>query len=357
MPQGQYVTRTRGAVDSEESRESKALSFALPCNAIVLHEKDLRDETEKKSLASWIFLVVFFTVVLWCFPHAWAAQSANSKAKIRVFVSILPQAYFVERVGGDYVAVSVMVGPGHSPATYEPMPMQMAGLGEAKLYFAIGVPFEKVWISRISKTNPELRIIETNRGIELLPMTAHDHHGGKGQHGHDKGEAHHHLAEGIKDPHIWLSLRLVKIQARNICNALIEEDPVHRAYYDENLESFHRDLDSLDSEITAMLTGLKSRTFMILHPALGYFAHDYGLEQIPIEIEGKQPSARALARLIQQAKDSGIRVILVQKQFSSNSAEAVARAIGGKVARIDPLSKAYLENMRKIAETFSRVLK
>ncbi|MBE9580653.1 MAG: zinc ABC transporter substrate-binding protein, partial [Proteobacteria bacterium] len=217
-------------------------------------------------------------------------------------------------------------------------PKQMAKLSKASLFFRIGVPFENVWIERISKANPRMKVIDTRQGVELMPMKAH-HHG-----------------KGIKDPHIWLSLRLVKSQAKNICDAFILEDPDHTAYYEANLRAFHHDLDKLDAEITGILKNLKNRQVMVFHPAWGYFCHDYALEQVPVELEGKEPSAKALARFIAQAKAEGIRVVFVQKQFSKESAETVAEAIGGEVVQVDPLAKDYLQNMKKIAETFVKVM-
>ena len=161
----------------------------------------------------------------------------------------------------------------------------------------------------------------------------------------------------MKDPHIWLSLRLVKIQAETIYQALTEEDPSHRAYYQENLEAFHRDLDQLDREIVRSLRDMNSRKFMVFHPAWGYFAHDYGLEQIPIEIEGKEPTAKDLTHIMEEAKEEGIKIIFVQKQFSKTSAETVARAIGGKAVQIDPLARNYLNNMRQVADAFVEALR
>jgi zinc transport system substrate-binding protein len=275
-----------------------------------------------------------------------AREAVDPVDKIKVFVSIIPQAYFVERIGGDRVDVSVMVGPGHSPATYEPLPKQMTQLSQARLYFRIGVPFENVWIERISRANPNMLVIDTRRGIELLPMDTHVHSPQVATHGHH---------EGLRDPHIWLSVRLVKIQARNICDALISEDPTHAPYYSENLRVFQLDLDRLDTEITEVLSSRNIRRFMVFHPAWGYFARDYQLDQMPIEVEGKGPSGKKLANLIERAREEGIKVIFVQQQFSTKSAEIVARAIGGKVIQIDPLDRDYVNNMRKIAHILAEV--
>jgi len=294
-----------------------------------------------------LFCSAFLAVLFLCSIPVCAGSPIDGRDKIKVFVSILPQAYFVERVGGDRVDISVMVGPGHSPATYEPIPKHMTELDKARLYFRIGVPFEDVWMMRISRANPRMKVIDTRRGIELRPIRAHYH---------NEGGQHHHDSTGMKDPHIWLSLRLVKVQAQNICNALISEDPAYRTYYENNLSAFEHDLDRLDGEIRSVFKNSRTRKFMVFHPAWGYFAHDYGLEQIPVEVEGKEPSARALADLIKVAKKEGISVVFVQSQFSTRNAEAVARAIGGRVVGIDPLARDYLKNMRKIAETFRRVI-
>jgi zinc transport system substrate-binding protein len=270
----------------------------------------------------------------------------DANDRIRAFVSILPQVYFVERIGGKRVDVSCMVGPGHSPATYEPMPRQMAELSKATLYFRIGVPFENVWIDRISKSSPDMKVIDTRRGIPLMPMRAHDHAGYRAD-PHDRG---------LKDPHVWLSLRLASTLAQNIYKAFVSEDPLHQSFYQANLQSLRRDLDELDAEIVEIMKNAKTRKFMVFHPAWGYFAHDYGLEQVPIETEGKDPTAKGLAAVIDKARKEGIKVIFVQKQFSEKSAETVASAIGGKVIQIDPLAGDYLDNMRKIAQTFAEVL-
>jgi len=294
-----------------------------------------------------LFCVAFFTTLFIIGSYVWPESPRDSKGKIKVFVSILPQAYFVERVGGERVDVSVLVGPGYSPATYELRPKRMAELAKAQLYFRIGAPFEDVWMTRISKANPHMTVIDTRRDIELRSMKALHHKGA--EHQHDE-------TSGLKDPHIWLSLRLVKIQAQNISRALISEDPAHKAYYEDNLRAFKHDLDRLDAEISEIMKDSKRRRFMVFHPAWGYFARDYGLEQIPVEVEGKEPSAKALAHLIIRAKQDGIKVIFVQAQFSTKNAETVARAIGGRIIRIDPLTKDYLKNMRKVAETFRKVM-
>lgn len=257
-----------------------------------------------------------------------------------VFVSILPMKYFVERISDENFDVQVLVSPGQSPATYEPTPRQMAKLNDAVVYFRIGVPFENVWINRIAAANPDMRIVDIREGIELREMSRHSH------------DNDSDAREGIKDPHIWLSPSLVKIQARTICDALIEISPDKQNEFEENLDVFIVDLDNLSMEIKSILAELESREFMVFHPSWGYFADEFNLKQIPIEIEGKEPGAKELAKLIDYAKERNIRVIFTQTQFSQRSAKAIASQFDGEVIMIDPLDEDYVHNLLKIASTF-----
>jgi zinc transport system substrate-binding protein len=279
------------------------------------------------------------------------APAAAGEA-LPVFVSILPQKYFVEQLAGDHVAVAVMVAPGANPATYEPKPRQMAALAAAKAYFAVGVPFEAVWLPRIQAANPRMRVVDTAAGIDKRPMAAHAHEGG-GDHDH------HHDArpQEVLDPHVWLSPPLVKIQARAIRDALVALDPIHQADYDAGLARFGEQIDGLDHELRETFAGRAGMGFMVFHPAWGYFADAYGLEQIPIEIEGKDPKPAQLQELIETARSRDIRVIFVQPQFSGQSAAAVAAAIGGAVLPADPLAPDWADNLRRQAAQIREALR
>jgi len=322
--------------------------------------------------------IIIAVVIVACAVMAYAllgcgASEPASTQRTVVFTSIVPQEYFVERVGGERVEVQALVRPGGSPATYEPTTRQMAALSEAKLYFRIGVPFENAFLPKIEEMMKGLRIVDTRKGITLRAMKAHHHHEGEheeGEHeareqhedhehheGHGEDEDHHHEAgSDPHDPHIWLNPRYVAIQARAIADALIEIDPAGKAAYEKNLAAFLEDLDALDAKLAAALAPVKGKTLMVFHPAWGYFADAYGLEQEPIEIEGKEPSARQLARIIEQAKQERVRVIFVQPQFSQASAERVAEAIGGAVVPIDPLARDYIANLEAVATTVGATL-
>ncbi|GBC61034.1 cation ABC transporter substrate-binding protein [Desulfonema ishimotonii] len=275
---------------------------------------------------------------------------------LSVFVSILPQKYFVEKIGGDRVDVSVMVRPGASPATYEPKPRQMADLSGAKLYFAIGVPFENAWLDKIAAASPAMRVIRTQDGVEKLAMKRHPHHA-DGDDAHDPhGEAGEQ--EGIRDPHIWLSPPLVMLQSRNILTALMAADPAHRADYEAGYRQFIREITELDLKICNIFAEKKADTeFMVFHPSWGYFASAYGLEQIPVEYEGKAPKPAVLQSLIARAGKEGVRVIFTQPQFSRKSAEMIASAIGGQVVNVDPLAADWAGNLQKVAEHFKAALR
>lgn len=270
---------------------------------------------------------------------------------VRAFVSILPLKHFVERVGGEQVDVRVMVGPGQSPATYEPSPRQMAELAEADIYFRIGVPFEDVWMEAIAAANRKLRITDVRKGVSLRTLEGETE---AHQHSHPGDEGYGGAAHG--DPHIWTDPRRVKIIAKNVRDTLIALDPAHRARYETNYAEFATELDRLDEDIRQLLADKKMRRFMVFHPAWGYFAEAYGLQQIPIEVAGKEPGAKALAHLIDEAKSQDIRAIFVQAQFSRRNAEAIARAIGGQVISVDPLAENYSENLRLVATTFAEVI-
>ncbi len=279
-----------------------------------------------------------------------------NQSKKSIFVSIVPQKYFVERIAGEKFKVNVMVMPGHNPATFEPTPKQMVELKNAHLYFKIGVPFEKAWIKKIAESNPEMKIVDTRQGIELREMDSFNALLKRmEQKNYNKMELDkkHYI---IKDPHIWLSPELVKTQAETICDALVEFDENNKVIYRENLEEFKADLDQVHEEIKTTFEQLKNREFLVFHPAWGYFADEFGLKQIPVEIEGKTPTAKELSRIIDFAKNKNIKVIFVQSQFSTTEAEAIAEAIDGKIIQIDPLAEDYLNNLKHIVDVMVKEL-
>ena len=278
-------------------------------------------------------------------------SDALATGKLPVFVSIVPQKFFVQRIGKDLVDVHVMVRPGASPAIYEPKPGQMAAITHSKIYFSIGVPFEKAWLSKIAAINPNMLVVHTDHRIQKIPMAAYHRHGEEAH--HEKGHQH----DGILDPHIWLSPPLVKQQAHIIFTALQETDPAHAKIYASNYKAFAAEIESLHADLKNIFTGKQGLQFMVFHPAWGYFAHAYGLQQVPIEIEGKDPKPAQLKKMIKHAREANIKIVFVQPQFSSRRAERVAAEIGGQVAFVDPLALNWSENLREVAHKFRAALK
>jgi len=281
--------------------------------------------------------VLFLPLLLFVlFPCSAGGAEGNAAGKTTVFVSILPQAYFVERIGAERVEVKVLVGPGQSPHSYEPTPKQMAMLTDADIYFKIGLPFEDRVFHKITGITKNILVCDTTRGIKLLPL--------------DKGDEAAHGHGGRQDPHIWLEPMRIKAQAGIICAALCARDPLHADDYRKNLMRFTADLFVLDAEIRKKLEPFRGRDFFVFHPAFGYFAEAYGLAQVAIETAGKEPGSKSLAAVLDRAQKSGATVIFAERQFSSKSAEAVARQIGAQVIILDPLARDCFQNLTLLAD-------
>jgi len=278
----------------------------------------------------------------------------RAEQRISVTVSIQPQGYFAQRIGRDLVDVTVMVPSGASPHSYEPKPQQMVALTQSRIYFAMGVGFEDVWLDKLSAANPDMLVVHTDSGIQKRFMASHAHFGetsDEEHHAHSESTGPRH---GGSDPHIWLSPPLVMLQARNMLTGLLQVDPQHREAYEANYRDFIMELLDLDNQIRGIFwqkgMGLK---FMVFHPAWGYFADAYGLQQVPVEIEGKEPKARDLRQLIESARQTGIKVLFVQPQFSSRSAQTIADAIGGRIVSADPLAADWHKNLLQVARAIA----
>ncbi len=251
-----------------------------------------------------------------------ASSSKDETSKLGVTVSIAPQAYFAQRIGRERVDIQVMVPPGSSPATYEPTPKQMAKLAETKLYFTVGVPFERTLVPKIANMFANIKIVETH------PPADHS---------------------GSEDPHTWLDPVLAKDHAKKMAEAIIEADPAGAQQYQQALAELVKDLDQLNTEIAELLKPHAGKEILVFHPAYGHFTKQYGLKQVPILIDGKEPSAKQLVEIIESAKASGFQIVFVQPQFSAKTASVIAEQIGAAVVEIDPLSQDYLSNLRKMA--------
>jgi len=262
-----------------------------------------------------------------------APNQNNNKQSITV--SILPQKYFMEKILGDHFDINVMIPPGASPVTYEPTPKQMKELSSSITYFRIGhIEFEKAWMKKLQNLNFEMDVIDVSKNADLIEAN------------HSHGDHHHH---GV-DPHIWTSPKEVKKQIELIYEYFSDKHLESKTEIIENYNSFINEIDSLDSYITKELGDLQERKFLIFHPALSYFARDYGLEQISIEIDGKEPTPSNIQKIVEIAKKENIKVVFVQNQFSTHNAEVIANEINGRVVQIDPLAYNWNESIRIIVD-------
>lgn len=274
-----------------------------------------------------------------------------SSDDIIVAVTVLPQAEFVEKIAGDNVEVIVMVPPGADPHSYEPSPGQLRDLSNAKLYAMMGsgISIEDNMIDKIADLNPDMLIIDCSQGIIMSEMEAHE---GEDEHAVTDG----HEGETGLDTHIWTSPANVKLMVETIYEGLVDIDPENKATYLENKNAYLAELDALDEQIKTTLSGKEGSSFMVYHPAWGYFAKQYDLIQVPVEMEGKEPSVRDMQNIIDEANEKNIKVIFVQTGFSTVSASAIANEIGAEVVELDPLAKDYIENLAKVAEAFEKGL-
>ncbi len=263
-------------------------------------------------------------------PGSDSGSGSGSAAgtKIGVVVSILPEADFVRHVGGDRVEVTVMVPPGASPHTYEPLPEQLKRVSRAKLYFMVGsgIEFERNWMEKIRAINPDMMVVNTSEGIRIIE----------------------------NDPHVWNSPPNAEVMVANICNALVQIDPANASFYENNRDAYLHELDELDAYFRHKLdparSGNRARAFMCYHPAFGYLAAEYNLTQITIEHGGKEPTARVIRDCVDKARRYHLHYIFVAPQSTTAECIAIASEIGGEIAYMDPLPENYTASMYHIAD-------
>lgn len=257
---------------------------------------------------------------------------ASGKA-ILAAVSVVPESEFVEKVGGDRVVVITMIPPG-AGHTYDPSPVQLADLAKADIYFSLdsGEVFEDRYLETFRSSNPDMKIVSTSAGMDVK------------------------LKNGTADPHIWMSPAKAAVMVENICSGLISVDPENADYYTANKEAYLKELKELDDDMKASLAGKEGKAIIVYHPAWGHFTDEFGLRQIAIELDGKEPTAKSLASLIRTAREENVRVVFVQEQLSKTAAISISEETGAEVVTLDPLAKDYVSNMKKTAEIMAEYM-
>lgn len=281
--------------------------------------------------------------------------SALVFAKESLMVSILPQKMLLDEIIGDKMTTEVMVEIGQNPHTYEPKPSQMSSLSNAKIYFSIGIEFEDVWLKKFANLNKNMKIVDSSKGIERIPMIKHkyDHNH---NHNYDHKKVHKYAHNKNKlDPHVWLSPQNAKIIAKNMYEEIVKIDSKNGDFYRKNYGALIAKLDNLDKEIKEILSSLPPHSkFMVFHPSWGYFAKDYGLIQLPVEIEGKTPKAKDVAKLIDEARSNRVKVIFAQPEFTKKFANIIAKEGGIEVVSISPLAPNLFATLRNFAKALAK---
>lgn len=282
---------------------------------------------------------IFYTLLIFLFiPNIYAEDTPKSHI---VTVSIAPYKFFVERIAGNTAKVVVMVPENASFHTYEPTPRQVLESAKADVWFRIGESFENRSLQAIKSHRPDMRIVDLRDNVSLITFT-------------NEEEKHRCCCchEGA-DLHIWLSPKMAKIQSKTIETTLSELYPENKLLYQERLKALLQELDTLDSEITQILSPLKVRIMMVSHPAYAYLARDYDLKQLPIEFEGREPTARQLTTILTRARDAHIKTIFIQPQHSSKGAYLIAKELGANVVSLNPYSDNYFSMMCEIAKSIA----
>lgn len=276
------------------------------------------------------YLLSIFILSIVAFQACTPPKKSDEKI---LSVSIEPQKYLLDKLVGNKYTVNTVIPLGSNPETYDPSPAQMVNIGKSEMYFKVGnLGFENTWLKNISINNPNMSIIDCSVGIK----TIHDHHG------HANG-----------DPHIWSSTQTALTVSTNMYNALIQHDPKHKDYYLDRFSALEKTIQQTDSIVKSYLNDAPGKSFIIFHPALSYFAEQYGLNQYSIEVDGKNPTPKQIAELVKIAKKEDIKVIFMQEEYDLKNAEPIAKETGAKIVVINPLTYHWDKELIKIAKAIA----
>lgn len=284
----------------------------------------------KKLLHCSFFLLLILTPFI-----GWAGNESQHY----VLVSVAPHKFFVEKIAGDTVKVGLIVPQGSSAHTYEPTPKQVLKISKAEAWFRIGEGFEAKVLKVLTAHNPHLVVADLRTNVDMISADPHS--------------GHHCCHCNSQDLHIWLSAREAKAQATTIANTLSKMYPENKEFYQRSLISFLQELDSLDNEISTILSTMKNRTVFVSHPAYAYFCRDYALDQLSLEVDGKDPTPQTLNMILNQARNKHIKKIFIQAQYSNKGAKLFAKELNAELVMLEPYSENFIDSMRNIAQNFA----
>lgn len=287
-----------------------------------------------KRIHCWIYLLLAIVGLSAC-------QGKKEGGTRTISVTIEPQRYFAEKIAGDLFHINCVTPAGQSPETYDPTPQQMVQISQSQAYFRIGeIGFEQAWMKNLQSQNPDMAVFDLSEGMELIKNE---------EEAHEEGEAHHHHHHGSVDPHIWTSISGARVIAQNTYQAFIKLDPENQEIYQAGYQRLIEEIDSTEAEMKQLLQPLAGTAFIIYHPALTYFAREFGLKQLCIELDGKEPSPAQLKQLLETATQSGAKVVFVQQEFDRKNAELIAKETGCRLVTINPLSYNWHDEMIRLA--------
>lgn len=284
------------------------------------------------------FFLLFFLLI---FIYQTSISSEEVQSKPLVLVSIAPYRPFVKAIAGESVDVMVIVPPGSSSHTFEPTPKQMIAASHADLWFSIGESFEDKFSKVASKYSKKMEVVNLREGVELIKI--------------DPTTSHYHCScqKNFEDIHFWLSPKEVMTQVKTIASALSKKYPENAELYKNNLMDFLKEVEVLDMEIKSLLKDCFGKILFVSHPAYAYFARDYGLIQLSVEVEGKDPTSRQLTDLIKKVENANVKIVFIQPQYSNKGAYLIAKQLNASVVSIDPYSEDFFGNMLTIAKKIS----
>lgn len=261
-------------------------------------------------------------------------EQGGGQSALPLSTTIAPAASMIASIGDSLVSVTTLLPQGNNPENYEPTPQAMQALASSRAYFYMGdLGFERSWIERIQSTQPQLQLIRLDRGLP--------------------GHSHNHttVSEGeVHDPHYWTSLRGLRGMSKEIYTSLARLDSTHSAHYAQRYGLMEQRLSQLEGKLKELLTDLPSRAFVIYHPSLSEFADEWGLEQLVVEEDGKDPTPQHIEHIIRRAQESGVRVAFIQQEFDSKLIKSIASELGAKTVTINPLDGDWEKQLLLIAE-------
>ena len=282
-------------------------------------------------------------------------QAQDDGSKIRVLVAVDPLAYLVERVGGERVVVSTLTPTGKDPESFSPTPADLAALSSTRLFLRVGLAVEERFAKNIASIASNSREIDLCENVKLLPSPCGHSHSHEEPETADAHSAHSHSCSNSElDPHVWTSPAVARQLIAQATVALCEASPENAEFFQANAAKLDAELDALQTEISQTLAPFQGQTFVVFHPAYGYFANEFHLTQRAIESQGKAPRPRELTELIETARAGGVRATIVQPEFDRAAAQTVADEIGAELIVHSPLEKDYFANLRALTAALKR---